>query len=154
LLNVISFLNQFLIIFNILEISIKELLKILILPHTKNIIKLLIQFSLILSLIKLRGCENSNISRLRMIEKQKKRLNHYGKRFFFGFLWILFLFGYCYQSVNVITFRLAQSDHIKRRLLYLCKMVKIATRTKWIIRKIVKDVNCLFISENFPKFAL
>ena len=73
---------------------------------------------------------------------------------FFGFLWILFLFGYCYQSVNVITFRLAQSDHIKRRLLYLCKMVKIATRTKWIIRKIVKDVNCLFISENFPKFAL
>ncbi len=28
-----------------------------------------------------------------------------------------FLFGYYYQSVNVITFGSAQSDHIKRRLL-------------------------------------
>ncbi len=27
--------------------------------------------------------------------------------------------GYCYHSVNVITFGLAQSDHIKRLLLYL-----------------------------------
>ncbi len=27
--------------------------------------------------------------------------------------------GYCYQSVNVITLGLAQSDHIKRLLLYL-----------------------------------
>ncbi len=32
---------------------------------------------------------------------------------FFGF----FFFGYYYQSVNVITFGSAQSDHIKRRLL-------------------------------------
>jgi hypothetical protein len=31
------------------------------------------------------------------------------------------IFGLCYHSVNVITFSLAQSDHIKRRLLYkLC----------------------------------
>ncbi len=80
------------IIFNILEISIKELLKILILPHTKNIIKLLIQFSLILSLIKLRGCKNSNISRLRMIES-----NHYGKRFF------LVSFGFYFCSDIVIS---------------------------------------------------
>jgi hypothetical protein len=27
-------------------------------------------------------------------------------------------FGYCYQSANVITLRLAQSDHIKRPPLY------------------------------------
>ena len=27
-------------------------------------------------------------------------------------------FGYCYHLVNVITFGLAQSDHIKRLLLY------------------------------------
>ena len=27
--------------------------------------------------------------------------------------------GYCYHSVNVITFGLAQSDHIKRLLLYM-----------------------------------
>ncbi len=29
--------------------------------------------------------------------------------------------GYCYHSVNVITFGLAQSDHIKRLLLYRIK---------------------------------
>jgi len=28
------------------------------------------------------------------------------------------IFGLCYHSVNVITFSLAQSDHIKRLLLY------------------------------------
>ncbi len=31
--------------------------------------------------------------------------------------------SYCYNSVNVITFGLAQSDHIKRLLLYYNEMV-------------------------------
>ena len=35
-----------------------------------------------------------------------------------GFLMPKSLFGFCYHSLIVITFSLAQSDHIKRRLLY------------------------------------
>ncbi len=42
----------------------------------------------------------------------------------FTLTYYLKISGYCYHSVNVITFCLAQSDHIKRLLLYISKSLE------------------------------
>ena len=53
-------------------------------------------------------------------------------------MWFIFginrLFRYCYHSVIVIRFSLAQSDHIKRHLLYIKLIVENQLSNKKLFR--------------------